>query len=599
MPQSAAGTGPPAATGSSPTQAPTRARRLGVVAACLAALGAVVLLALVRLPFLESAPANWDNAQFVLGSINYSVVSHQPHPPGYVLYIGLGSLLNQVTGDAVLSFALISAVSVALATVLFALLARTMGLSRGTQVLVIGGFALSPMLWYYGTVGLTYAPEVALATLVGICAWQTMRTHHPGWLLAGALVLALAGGFRQTGLVLLLPLWLLSAWFVRPRWAVFPALAVLGGVVLAWFIPLLILAGGPEAYFQASRELAEIISSGSNALLQGPRAFGINVLMVLLAGIAALGGGLIVLLAGLATGRRPRLATAPVRVLADLRGVFLATWLVPALTVYTFGHIGQPGYMMLVLPPLFLAAGWAIDGAVRRLDRPAPIIAAGLAGIALFNLAMTTARPWLLDAVDSAPMVAAVRDDIIWQAPQFGMFDTTRDWQTIVEIASQYGPGELLVLTGTDVLSNFRHASYYLPDQYVWAVGAHEGGGKTFAAWQHQSDYSIPGYWTTEPEVVLPPQVRGILIIDSYLADAFNGAFPLSPIATGNGTLVHFIGLPGTPELLFVGERITVTNLPAFVEAGYGDSTIAGEAARLELVRALESQGDGQVAIAD
>src|SRR5947207_2863998 len=59
--------------------------------------GAVVLLIalflITTLPFVSRSPFNWDAAQFVLGVHYFAMPMHQPHPPGYPLFIGLGKVL--------------------------------------------------------------------------------------------------------------------------------------------------------------------------------------------------------------------------------------------------------------------------------------------------------------------------------------------------------------------------------------------------------------------------------------------------------------------------------------------------------------------------
>ena len=42
---------------------------------------------------------NWDAVQFALALREFDVAKHQPHPPGYLLYVGLGRLLNASLGD--------------------------------------------------------------------------------------------------------------------------------------------------------------------------------------------------------------------------------------------------------------------------------------------------------------------------------------------------------------------------------------------------------------------------------------------------------------------------------------------------------------------
>ena len=53
-----------------------------------------VLTVASRLPYRARMLYNWDSVQFALALNEYDVVKHQPHPPGYVLYVLLGRLAN-------------------------------------------------------------------------------------------------------------------------------------------------------------------------------------------------------------------------------------------------------------------------------------------------------------------------------------------------------------------------------------------------------------------------------------------------------------------------------------------------------------------------
>ena len=127
---------------------------------------------------------------------------------------------------------------------------------RGAATIAALGLAASPLFWAYGVVGLSYTAEAALATGVALGAWG-MRGGRVRALVGSALLLGLAGGVRQSMLVILGPLWLGMAWreFRRPG----PVLAGLGLIGLAtatWLGPMLWLTG-VERYVAASVELYE------------------------------------------------------------------------------------------------------------------------------------------------------------------------------------------------------------------------------------------------------------------------------------------------------------------------------------------------------
>ena len=57
--------------------------------ACAAGLS--ILTVLSRWPYRARMLYNWDAVQFALALGEYDVVKHQPHPPGYILYVALGA----------------------------------------------------------------------------------------------------------------------------------------------------------------------------------------------------------------------------------------------------------------------------------------------------------------------------------------------------------------------------------------------------------------------------------------------------------------------------------------------------------------------------
>ena len=52
-----------------------------------------------RWPYRARMLYNWDAVQFALALREFDIAKHQPHPPGYVLYVGLGRLVNATLAD--------------------------------------------------------------------------------------------------------------------------------------------------------------------------------------------------------------------------------------------------------------------------------------------------------------------------------------------------------------------------------------------------------------------------------------------------------------------------------------------------------------------
>src|SRR3970040_479955 len=125
---------------------PPRADRLDYLLA-----GALACLTVLsRLPYRARMLYNWDAVQFALALGEYDVVKHQPHPPGYILYVALGRLAHGWGGDAGAAYVLLAVAFSGAGTFVVYLLARAI-YDRPTAVTAATLLAVSPLFWFYGT----------------------------------------------------------------------------------------------------------------------------------------------------------------------------------------------------------------------------------------------------------------------------------------------------------------------------------------------------------------------------------------------------------------------------------------------------------------
>ena len=120
--------------------------------------GLAVLTLLSRWPYRARMLYNWDAVQFALALREFDIAKHQPHPPGYLLYVGLGRLLNIPLADPNLAYVSLAMLFSAATTVTVYWLARAL-YDRATAASAAALLAVSPLFWFYGSVGLTYAGE--------------------------------------------------------------------------------------------------------------------------------------------------------------------------------------------------------------------------------------------------------------------------------------------------------------------------------------------------------------------------------------------------------------------------------------------------------
>jgi hypothetical protein len=497
-----------------------------------------LLSLLLRLPFVSSSLVSWDAVQFALATRSFDIARHQPHPPGYILYVGWGRLLSWLTGDANAAFVLTSLIAGSLAVALLYLLGREM-LGGRTALLAATLFALSPLVWYYSVVALTYAVESLFLLVVAWLCWRALAGGGERLALLAALALGVAGGVRQSTLVLLLPLWLFAA-CQSGRRAFWRGCAVLAATCFAWLVPLVWLAGGPAEYLNDGLSLLGFVGSKTSVLAGG--------LSAALANLAQVAGGLLVglnlgvVLFGLALWRRGALR----RRFSRRHRAVLALWAGPALAVFVLGHIGQVGYLLLILPAACLVLAVYVeeagDGAARLLRLTPGRATALLTGIlAIGHVATVVLAPSTAHALLRDPVTASMVD----------VRDNDRFWTEVPPFLSRFTPQEAIVLAEASPWGSFRHAGYYLTGYRVYGLGNDRFGhfGWLYESYGGLTDYSLEG--RARRLMPRPTGARYAIVLDPKIVGTIVQEAPtIEVLATGYRS-IWVVDLAGVDALTF------------------------------------------------
>ena len=167
-----------------------------------------VAVALTRFIFRSREPYDLDSVNFALGIARFDPRVHQPHPPGYFLYVCCGRLLDRFVHDPNLALVLLSiAASCGAVVFIYRLALRWSGQLAARFAALL--FLLSPLTWFHGIVALTYGVEAFFSALIGYLCWLIFRGDHR-WIPVTGLVLGISAGVRPSSVLLLGPLFLLA-----------------------------------------------------------------------------------------------------------------------------------------------------------------------------------------------------------------------------------------------------------------------------------------------------------------------------------------------------------------------------------------------------
>ena len=195
----------------------------------------IFLIAFVlRLFFMSSWLEDWDSVQFALALDDFSLVKHQPHPPGYPLYILLGRIINSYFQNPTLSLTFLSATLGALSVIPFYLLTKKL-FDKKTGVLTSLVFISLPVHFVLSEIAISNMPGLFFLSVSALAIYSQLP-------LAG-LTSGLLLGVRPTDLPIIAGL-ITYLFFKRKRflYRLSLILGFLAGVSL-WLIPLIYLTG--------------------------------------------------------------------------------------------------------------------------------------------------------------------------------------------------------------------------------------------------------------------------------------------------------------------------------------------------------------------
>ena len=454
-------------------------------------LNTVVLVAavpLTRAPFMTQTLYAFDSANYALAvSRFYNVAFHQPHPPGYPLYVAIARAFDVVLNDANRSLVVESIAWSTLAvgcTVVLGqrLFGRTAGLLAGVLLAFTVGF------WGYGEVAYPYAALSGETAVLALLAHVALGGRERAAVWLGA-AWAFAAGVRWDAAVFCGALWLWALWSVRWRQRL-ASIGLAAVCVVAWAVPMVLLSGGWETYRAAISDYLRTWSPQSAFVVGayvsgGETQAGYNLSFLVNYLRQMLGVGL--LLIPYLLGRR----FGPSALATDTRSRFLALWTLPPLVTYVLAHLGEPGYVLSLAPQAAILAALAI----LDLGYEASVLGQVL-----------RARGWRVPAA-LGPAVSLLLLAVIlgWNVQAFlrgvgpGRLPDLRahDFTTSAQVAfvRTQPPASTLVLAH-DIL---RQVQFYVPDQSVQLL---------------YSEY-VPDWERVRTRTDLPGGTTQVVILDS------------------------------------------------------------------------------------
>lgn len=393
----------------------------------------VSAVAVSRFLFRSRLLYDLDSVNFALGMRRFAPRVHQPHPPGYFLYVCLGRWLRLGFHDANLALVVLSiAASCGTIFFIYEMALEWFGLSAARFAALL--FLFSPLAWFHGTVALTYIVEAFFSSLLGYLCWRS-SSGNGRWIWLAGLALGISAGIRQSSLLFLGPLFLFVLWRAKPKDRLL-GITILLASVAAWAAPMVWVSGGLRAYLEPLLSLWRMTPSKDTVFNSSPatsiaRACTLIPIYFLCFGAASLA---------------PLVPLGRFRAVEPRRKVFTAVWMAPALCFFTFIFLKfvNSGYLLVVLPPACIWLGLWMSEWYRETWLPKPAKATVV---------------WI---------GAAANVLIFLFSPFYCSYRSVRRFEAQIRAIQRAlpltgSPADTVIVAFDSHFLGFRHAGYYLP----------------------------------------------------------------------------------------------------------------------------------------
>lgn len=444
-----------------------------------------VITVLSRLPFTSMMLYTMDSAQYALALDNFDVVAHQPHPPGYFLYVMAGRLFHIFIPDPNFALIALNITCSALAVVVIHDLGKRMGGSKCGLLAAL--FAItSPNFWFHGEVALNYAVEAFLSAAVALLCWRIIhKEDHLVWALA--IFMAITGGVRQSTAVFLLPLCILSMRKLPVSRNVSAAILCILST-LAWVVPMLFMTG-VDAYIKAFKELMQFgcaYSNGLEGIIFFIRIIHTTITLSIGAGTVVIGFALYHVL----RNRR-------IKNLYNADTYFMVVWVAPALFFYTMiaNHPGVPGYVLIILPSIVILLAMS----VLYLGREFSSLTSENSTTGILTCIVLAVNIATFTFLNTPVSARAIRDH-------------DKNLQSLVESLRGATDKDSALFIRGYIYYSLWHLAIYLPDRTIYNVDAsRDKQGKA-----RQGFYYYDGKIRISDNILLPANIQKYSSISMY-----------------------------------------------------------------------------------
>lgn len=496
-----------------------------------------LLVFLSRIPFMSKFLFEWDSIQLALGMNHFSIVQHQPQPPGYFFYIYSSKLINIFLHNQNYSMIIINIFLAFIATVLFYKFCFKIFRNKIISFLLALIVVTNPYAWFHSEFANVYMSDFAFALIFFYFAYEII-VEKKNKILLFSLFFAIGSGFRQSLFLFFLPVYVFAFFVNLKNYKKYLETIALNFVifiipVLIWLIPTIISSGGPKIFYQntlnqyTSTTSVTSIFHYSNLSKILSQAF--NTLKLL-----AYSSSLLFLLT------LYFILFKKFKFIKNIKILFYL-WFFPSFLFFSIIHLGKIGYIM-TLTPLILVLGACVIYRIKKIEYQYLIIFI----IIIFQIICFFTDFSLLRNNESIKHLL-----INIQPYEVGKFAIEKNdirINEILDLIKQYDPNETILISEAgspyvnwrkNYIKNFRLLDYYFPNY------------RNFYLYndmkQFREDYNFYSKIINSNEIKIPSNTKNFVLV----SDGHPTRYNFKEIQSGSEK-IYFYDLSSTSSFEYI-----------------------------------------------
>ena len=221
---------------------------------------ATLAVFLTRIAYLPISLEDIDSVNFDLGVHDFDPSAHQPHPPGFPVFIAFAKVIHPLFDNHAAGLGAVSAICSALLLPPGYLMARYL-IGRPGSILAIALLLFNPLFWLNSVRPMSdvagfAAVLTAQSLLVLGLSRQASNSRPSGLWIVGTMAAGLAVGFRVQNAVLLIPLLVLA--LLNHRQLFGPTVASFAAGCAVWIVPTITESGGVTRFWSQLQLLLQV-----------------------------------------------------------------------------------------------------------------------------------------------------------------------------------------------------------------------------------------------------------------------------------------------------------------------------------------------------